>query len=103
MLQLTQLVLTEPLSGMTAAELTAFIQNFVADYAQNADMTRLPNRMVIPMTDWLGLDRPYSSDYPMISLREYLVKAFKQSTMREDAEIFLLLMLMLHTTKNLST
>lgn len=78
---------TEPLSGMTAAELTAFIQNFVADYAKNADMTRLPNRMIIPMTDWLGLDRPYSSDYPMISLREYLVKAFKQSTMREDAEI----------------
>lgn len=79
--------ITEPLSGMTAAEVTTFIQNFVADYADNSDQTALPNRLVIPTSDWYGLDKPYSSDYPMISLREYLVKAFKQSTMREDAEI----------------
>ena len=79
--------ITKALKSMTNAELTAMIANFVADYLANTDNTKLPNRFVIPMSDWVGLDRPYSNDYPLISAREYLTKAFKQSTMNEDAEI----------------
>lgn len=69
-------LITAPISGLSAADFATFVQTLVAAYWTNSASTVLPNRFVIPMSDWLGLTVPVSSTYPNISKLEYLKNSF---------------------------
>jgi hypothetical protein len=47
--------ITAPISGLSAANLATFVQNIVNDYYANTNSTALPNRFVMPMSDFLGM------------------------------------------------
>lgn len=80
-------VITEPLSGMTETEFTAFIQVVLNTYFTNSNETEMPDTFVMPTSDYLGLGVPYSSTYPNISKLEYLLNLFKKMTGNEGFKI----------------
>lgn len=69
--------LTEKISGMTTAELTAFVSVVLADYYNNTNKTVAPNLFLIPTDDYLGLTAPASDYQPQYSRLQLLQDAFK--------------------------
>lgn len=80
-------LITKSISSMSATEMTDLLKTLVATAVNNSDDTVMPDRFIIPLTDHLGLDTPYSSQFPTITKRDYLETAFKKATMNEDAKI----------------
>ena len=80
-------LITKPISAMTSAETSALIKELVGNGVANSDDTVMPDMFVIPLSDWLGLDVPYSDAYPMVSKREYLIKAFQTATLNPNAKV----------------
>lgn len=80
-------LITKPISAMSNTEMSALIKDLVAKGVENSNDTVMPDMFVIPLTDWLGLDTPYSNDYPLVSKREYLIKAFQTATLNPNAKI----------------
>ena len=71
-------LLPTTLSKMTSAQLATFIGTALATYFSNSNSTEAqPNRLVIPMSDYLGLLQPFASGFPVNSRLEYLLNAFK--------------------------
>lgn len=68
--------ITEPLSGMTAAEFNTFVKDVIGRYYANTNNTVLPNRFVIPMSDYLGLGAAFSETYPNVSKLKWLEDTF---------------------------
>lgn len=66
-----------PISAMDPTAFAAFVSGIVQLYLTNCNEVRYPNRFVIPRADFVGLATPVSPTYPMISMLEYLEKAFK--------------------------
>lgn len=80
-------VITETLSGMTAAEFDTFIGAVLPAYFANSNNTAMPNKFVMPTSDYLGLGRAFSSTYPNISKLEYLTNALQKMTGDPSFEI----------------
>ena len=80
-------LITEPLSGMTAAELTTFLAGVLNAYRVNNNRTAWPDRFVIPESDYLGLAVPSSSDFPIKSKLEILETTFKVLTKNPNFKI----------------
>jgi hypothetical protein len=71
-------LLPTTLSKMTSAQLATFIGTALATYFSNSNSTEAqPNRLVLPMSDYLGLLQPFASGFPVNSRLEYLENAFK--------------------------
>lgn len=79
--------LTQSLSSLSGATLKAIVGNMLTAYANNAKYTAMPNRLVIPYSDFLGLSTATSPDFPVLSQLEFLENAFKKSTQNEDFKI----------------
>ena len=71
-------LITEPINGMTSAEFSTFVAGLLSAYTTNSASYVLPNRFVIPYSDWIGLGAPVSDSYPMVSKLEYLEKTFQK-------------------------
>lgn len=82
-----QSLITAPISSLNAEGMTNLIKDLVAKGVKNSDDTVMPDMFVIPLSDWLGLDTPYSDAYPMVSKREYLIKAFQTATLNPNAKV----------------
>ena len=67
-----------PISGLSTANFQAFVAGLLKLYAANTNNTILPNRFVMPFSDYLGMMSAASDTYPMISKIEYLENAFKK-------------------------
>ena len=65
-----------PISSMTPAQFASFCSNAVSVYRANCNQTAMPNRLLLPMSDFVGLGTPVSPTYPNISQLEYLEKMF---------------------------
>jgi hypothetical protein len=74
------------ISAMSDAEFTTFIGNLVGAYLQNNDYTQLPNRLYIPLSDYVALNNATSVAFPIKSKMEYMRDALKASA-GEDFEI----------------
>ncbi|MCX5794950.1 MAG: DUF2184 domain-containing protein [Elusimicrobia bacterium] len=81
------------IKDMTTTQLQTLVSSILALFYENSNRTAQPgnnamaNTLAIPMEDWLGLDRPWSKDFPNISIREYLEKAFKMATLDQSFKI----------------
>lgn len=79
--------ITESISGMTPAELKAFVQQVLEDYRANCDRTAWPTHFTIPESDYLGLAGPSSADFPLKSVMEVLQDTFRIMTKNNDFKI----------------
>lgn len=75
------------LSAMTESQFTTFIQTVLPTYFANANDTTLPDTLVIPNDDYLGLTAPYTGSFPVISKIEYLSNALSKATDNPDFKI----------------
>ncbi len=81
-------VIPKAISTMTPDELATLVATIMAAYFANSNSTKLPTHFAIPMSDWLGMDRPWSTQFPNVSIREYLMKAFRQVTSNPNFEMY---------------
>ncbi len=70
-------LITEPLSGMTAAELSTFASKVAGAYRKNCNYSAKPTHFVIPESDFLGLGTPSNAEYPLLTKLQVLENAFK--------------------------
>lgn len=70
--------ITAPISGLNATNFQALVAGMLKLYAANVNSTVLPNRLVLPQADFLGMAAAASETFPMISKLEYLENAFKR-------------------------
>lgn len=80
-------IITEKISGMTAAEFQTFVSTILSAYASNCNYTVMPDRFIMPLDDYLGMGSPVSSDYPMVSKLDYLNKVFKELTANPNFKV----------------
>ena len=73
-------LITAPLSGLSAADLSTFISGLITAYRVNCSYTAMPTHFVIPESDFNGLTAPSSSEFPLISKLELMLKAFREVT-----------------------
>ena len=80
-------VIDKFISNMTPAELNTFLRQAINAYFLNSNSTSMPDIFVMPYNDFLGLTSPFSPEFPNISKYEYIIKAFRQATGKENFEI----------------
>lgn len=73
-------LITKPISEMTAQEFAALVRGLLNAYYANSQSTVLPDTLVIPTGDYLGLATPVSEGFPNISKLEYLQNALQKMT-----------------------
>lgn len=72
-------LLPTPISKMSSAQFATFVASVLGAYFANSNSTEAqPNRLVIPMSDYLGLATPIASGFPIVSQLTYLEDAFKR-------------------------
>jgi len=80
-------IINKPISTMTAAEISALPGLLLKDYFSNSGSTVLPDRFVVPMTDWLGMTSPTDATFAIKSKMDYLMEAFQKATGNSDFKI----------------
>lgn len=78
--------ITKKLKDMTVSEWQAFLGSIFGLFATHSSYTAMPNRFVIPYTDYLGLAQCADETYPLKSKLERLNDTFKQMC-GSDAEV----------------
>ena len=73
-------LLPTTVSKMTAAQFATFVAAVLGTYFANTNSTAMPDTLIMPTSDVLGLATPVSSDYPLISKMTYLEDAFKKAS-----------------------
>lgn len=74
------------IKDMTDAQFTGFVGNLVGAYLQNNNYTQMPNRLYIPLSDYVALNNATSVSFPIKSKMEYLRDALR-ATAGQDFEI----------------
>lgn len=69
-------LISKPLSSMTADELNEFAEKFLAACFANSNSTQLPNVLLLPSSDFLGLVNASSAQFPLKSKLQFLEEAF---------------------------
>ena len=69
--------ITDMISTLGADDFQNFVAILLAEYFANTNSTTVPNRFVIPASDYLGLGAAASAQFPNISKIKYLEDAFK--------------------------
>lgn len=80
-------LITEPISGMTTAELKAFCAAVLETYRSNSARTAWPTHFIIPESDYLGLAAPASADFPIRSTLSLLEETFQVMTKNKGFKI----------------
>lgn len=80
-------LIAEPISTMSDSEFQAFVAGLLNAYYTNGNRTALPDTLVMPTSDYLGMGSAVSATYPNISKLEYLTNIFKKMTRNDSAEI----------------
>jgi hypothetical protein len=80
-------VITENISGMTAAEFNTFVSTIMEAYRANGQRTVFPTHFIIPETDYNGLISFPDSTYPLKTKLELLTEAFKTITRNPNFKV----------------
>lgn len=80
-------LITEKLSGMTAAEFNAVVGGLVAAFRTNCNYTAYPNTFIIPESDYNGLVNQMSETYPLRTKLDVLTQALKEVTMNPNFKV----------------
>ena len=79
--------ITGYISALSYTDFATFVKNLMAAYFANSNSTVLPDTFAIPMVDYLGLEVPVSPQFPMVSMLDYLEKAFKRASQNPNFKI----------------
>ncbi len=71
-------LITAPISGLDADDFQTFVKSVLVAYSANANSTVLPNRFVMPLSDFLGMASASSNSFPIVDKITYLENAFKR-------------------------
>lgn len=74
------------LSAMTTAELNTFAASVLGTYQANNNYTAYPDFLWVPQSDYNGL-ATFTGDFPLLSRKEILEKAFRETTGNENFKI----------------
>jgi hypothetical protein len=80
-------ILPVPISSMSQAQMNNFVKLVLNAYFVNSNSTQMPNRFVIPTSDYLGLGQPFPGSVAQITMLEYLLNMFKRQSRNEDFDI----------------
>jgi hypothetical protein len=80
-------LITEKISGMSATEFQDFVAKMLDAFFTNANATEMPNRLVMPYSDFLGMGSASSDSFPIGSKIDYLLDAFRRISGKEDFKI----------------
>lgn len=80
-------LITKAINSMSPTELSAFQQGVIAAYQANNNNTEMPNRFVVPLSDYVGMVAQASPTYPIKTIYELLVDGFKQITNKPDFKV----------------
>ncbi len=69
-------LITKAISSMTATELKTFCRQIISVYRTNVSFTAMPNRFVVPETDYNGMATQSSPDFPIKSVKQVLEETF---------------------------
>lgn len=70
-------VITKSIVAMSSAELQALAGSLLGTFYSNSNSTQMPNRLVIPASDYNGLGTSSDPTFPLVSKLNYLLDAFK--------------------------
>ena len=84
---INQTLMKEHLKDMTDAQFNQFVAGVVGAFRLNCQYTAMPNRLVIPESDFTGLSTYVSALNPNLTRLQYLENALKGTTMRNDFKI----------------
>lgn len=79
--------LTQAISSLDAADLSAFTAAVLNVYRANCARTAWPTHFIIPESDYLGLATPSSSDFPIKSKLQLLQETFQTMTRNKNFQI----------------
>lgn len=80
-------LITEKISGMSATEFQAFVSGALDAFFTNSNATEMPNRFVMPYSDFLGMGSASSDSFPIGNKMDYLLDAFRKVSGKEDFKI----------------
>jgi hypothetical protein len=80
-------LINKPISTMTEAELSAFMGAILGAYRTNCNRSAMPNRFVIPESDYLGLEKPSSATYTIKSKMQIILETLQVMTGNQDFKI----------------
>lgn len=70
-------IITQPISGMSTADLKQFCQTVVEAYRNNNNRTCYPSHLILPESDYNGLASQASPDFPIKSTLQLLEETFQ--------------------------
>lgn len=83
-----EVTIPKNISDMTTTEFKAFQKSVLGIYGRNAEYTVMPNRFLVPMNDYLGMNSQTSPEFPLKTVMEVLEEGFKKTT--QDASFKIL-------------
>lgn len=72
--------ITKAISSMSTTEFKAFVIALIEAYRANCARTTMPTHFVIPESDYNGLTAPTSADFPLKSMLQVMLEAFREIT-----------------------
>ena len=75
------------ISAMNAAAFQTLVSNIIGAYLANANYTCMPNRFIMPLSDFAGMGVAASSDFPIADMIAYLQNMFVKITGEKDFKI----------------
>lgn len=79
--------ITKPISTMTPAELKTFVAILIDKYRANCSRTAWPTHFAIPESDFLGLASQASAEFPVKTVLDLLLEAFRVMTKNPNFQI----------------
>lgn len=79
--------ITQPISQMSPGDLKQFVATVINAYRSNCARTAMPNRFLLPESDYLGLTSQASADFPVKDTISLLEEAFKKATRQSDFQV----------------
>lgn len=81
-------VLTKKISAMSSTEFKTFLATVFAEYFKATGFTAMPNRLLLPVSDFMGLGVAVDEQYPVFTtMFQRLTDVFRQVTGDASAEI----------------
>ena len=80
-------LITVSITSMSEAQFTTFVGGLLPAYWNNSNKTTMPDVMVIPSSDYLGLGVPYSTTFPNVTKLQYMLTMLQTMTRNPNFEI----------------
>jgi hypothetical protein len=80
-------LITKSISSMSVDEFQTLIKSLLSEYQANCNYTRMPDKFIIPNSDYLGLGTFVNPEFPVLTKIQALEDTFKKLTGKPDFKI----------------